>query len=173
MKSKLLICGLVTLASVMPIRSVSANPSSCKASAITASERKSVEILEYMYSLQAKMNRIDKGLEKINRKKNSEYDSYDADSVDRYNELVDKYNSIVERKNLLSDKYNQSRDSFNAIVSESPSSSNFAFVNCLNMAVLNIDVSTTSLNVNSTSLNIDSLNNSTENMMRNLENLHY
>ena len=48
MKSQLLFCGLVILASLMPIRSVSANPSSCKASAITASDRKSVEILEDM-----------------------------------------------------------------------------------------------------------------------------
>ena len=130
MKSKLLLCSLAILASVMPIKLVSANPSSCKASAITASERKSVMILEDMYDLQTKMNLMDEDLDKINRKKNSGYDSYDADSVNRYNKLINKYNSIVEQKNVLSDKYNQLKDSFNAIVSESPSSSNISFVNC-------------------------------------------
>ena len=41
------------------------------------------------------------------------------------------------------------------------------------MAVLNIDVNTSTLNINSTSLSIDLMNNQTENMMKNLDNLGY
>lgn len=173
MKFKLLSYSLAILASLVSIRSVNANPSSCKASALTASERKSVEILEDMYDLQAQMNYLDKSLNKLNSKKGLGYDPYNADSVDHYNELIDEYNGIVNKKNVLSNKYNLLKDSFNAIVHEFPLSSNTIFVNCLNIAVLNIDVGTNSLNINSNSLSIDSMNIETENMIRNLENISY
>ena len=173
MSIKLLPLGIAILASLVSIKSVNANPSSCKASAITASDRKSVKILEKMYDLQAQMNVLDEDLNKLNSQQSLGYDPYDANSVDSYNKLINEYNNTVDFKNILSNKFNSLKDSFNAIVAQSPSSPNTSFVNCLNMAVLNIDTSTNSLNINSTSLSIKSMNLETENMMRNLNNLDY
>ena len=173
MSTKLFSLGVAILVSLIPIKSVNANPTSCKASATTVSERKSVIILEDMYALQAQMNVIDDNLDELNSKQSLGYDSYDANSVNKYNDLINDYNDVLDKKNILSYKFNSLRDSFNAIISKTPPSPNILFVNCLNIAVMGIDINTSGLNLNSSTLDIKSMNVETENMMRNLNNLNY
>lgn len=173
MSKKLFSFGIAILALLISVKSANANPRSCKASAITSSEKKSVIILDKMYDLQIEMSAIDKKLDKLNIKQSLGYNSYDTNSVNRYNELINSYNSVTREKNILSDEFNTLRASFNKIVAQSSVSSNVLFVNCLNTAVMGIDLHTNSLNLNSSSLSIKSMNLEAENMMRNLNNLNY
>lgn len=170
-KTILLLAALSTI--YLPIGSANANPSSCKAAAITPLEKKAVKVLQDMYGLQAKMNIISKNLDELNHQRRAGYNAYDSNSVNRYNEIINKYNNTVRQKNTASNEYNQLKNLFNATINQISPSTNIGFTSCLNVAVLGLEVNTTKINVDATGLNIDSTSIETENLRRRIENVRY
>ncbi len=154
----------VFLALLIPIKSVNAEPSLCKMSAITAQEIEAVDILQEMNDLQVEIKIEGEKLDELNYGKSKEYDPDNDASVNEYNNLIDQYNDVVNYKNDLGEQYNQLKDLFNAQVKKISPSTNISFIRCLNTALLKVET-------NTTGLNIDTLKTSTETFKTNSDNL--
>lgn len=152
---------------------VSANPNLCYNSAITASERKAVKILEDMHYVQSEIKTTGETLNKLNQQRSQGYDQYNPDSVYKYNNVINKYNKVVAHSNKLSEQYNQLKDSYNSLVSQISPSKNIAFTTCLNSQILNIETNTTSLNLDSLNIGTENLRRSTDNLQKNMNHLRY
>jgi len=157
MLMRLVSIGITMSALIISIVPANAEPNSCKSSAITPAEREAVSIMQNMYSVQLSLEKVGVSLDKLNRQKNVGYDSSDAASVNRYNELVDKYNNVVKERNKLSDQYNQLKDSFNALNPKISPSYNYTFITCISSEI-------SVLNTNTASINTDGLNREVENL---------
>ena len=166
---KALFATVVLFTLFIPVKSINAEPNSCKISAITAKEREAVDILQEMYYIQEDIKIKGEKLDELNAQKGLGYDSYDADSVNEYNILTDEFNNIVEQKNSLSNKYNQLKDIFNAKTNEISPSRNIAFITCLNREMLSVETNTTSLNIDSLNTSTETMRNDTNNLIRRTE----
>ena len=161
----------ILLTLLIPIKSVNAEPNSCRASAITAQELESVDTLQEMYYLQSEIKDEGEILDELNYKKSQGYDSYDVNSVNEYNNLIAQYNDTIYYKNDLGEEYNQLKDIFNAQVKEISPSTNTSFVMCLNNAMLRVETKTTTLNIDGLKTSTENLRINTDNLINNTNNL--
>lgn len=155
---KLLSVGIAISALIISTLPANAEPNSCKNSAITPAEREAVSIMQNMYSVQLKLEKVGVSLDELSHQKSAGYDSSDTASVSHYNDLVAKYNGVVKERNQLSDRYNQLKDSFNALTPEISPSSNHIFITCINSEISVLDTNTVSINTDDLSRDIENLN---------------
>ena len=168
---KKFIISTIAITLLIPFKSVNAEPNSCKISAITVQEIEAVDILQKMSYLQSEIRIKGEKLDKLNYQKSKGYDSYNENSVNKYNKLIAQYNDIVSQKNDLGEQYNQLKDIFNAQVEKISPSTNTNFVMCLNTALLRVETNTTSLNIDSLKTTTETLKTNTEDLTRRTENL--
>lgn len=161
----------VLLALIIPIKSVNAEPKSCKNLAVTSKEMETVNLLQEMHYVQLEMNNQQDKLDELKLQTRQDYDSYDSNSVDAHNQKVEEYNAVVHIKNKLSREFNKLKNSYNLLVDEISPSTNTSFTLCLNTQVLAIGARTTVINVDALDNNLENTRNNIENLNREIENL--